>query len=128
MLLRRQSQPADRMRTLDPTGTGRAPGIDHNRDCIPAANGCFPCERLFMSAIDTATLLYEYTVNVTAVNEFGVGLADLALGQVPPPPEGARIDVSFEGAASGPRIAGHVKGTDYLCVRADGRFDLHIHG
>jgi len=81
-----------------------------------------------MSAIVTATLIYEYTANVTSVAEYGIGLAALASGQVPPPPEGARIDVSFGGPVSGPRIAGVVKATDYLSVRADGRFDLHIHG
>lgn len=80
-----------------------------------------------MSTIGTATLLYEYTLNVTSVTEYGVSLAALASGQVPPPPEGARFDVALEGAASGPRIAGSLKGKDYLSVRADGRFDLHIH-
>lgn len=37
----------------------------------------------------------------------------------------------FEGRATGPRIhhagGGAVKGVDYLRVRADGRFELHIH-
>ena len=80
-----------------------------------------------MSAIEAATLLYEYTLNVTSVTEYGVSLAALASGQVAPPSEGARLDVTFEGSASGPRIAGSVRGTDYLSVRADGRFDLHIH-
>jgi hypothetical protein len=80
-----------------------------------------------MSATETATLLYEHTLSVTSVTEYGVSLAALASGQVPPPPEGARFDVAFEGPASGPRIAGIVKGKDYVSVRADGRFDLHIH-
>jgi hypothetical protein len=80
-----------------------------------------------MSATGTATLLYEYTLNVTSVTEYGVSLDALASGQVPPPPEGARFDVTFEGSASGPRIAGTVKGKDCVSVRADGRFDLHIH-
>ena len=80
-----------------------------------------------MSATATATLLYEYTLNVTSVTEYGVSLAALASGQVPPPPEGARFDVALDGTVSGPRIAGTVKGKDFVSVRADGRFDLHIH-
>jgi hypothetical protein len=80
-----------------------------------------------MSATESAELLYEYTLNITSVTEYGVSLASLASGEAPPPPEGARFDVSFEGVASGQRIAGSVKGTDYVTVRADGRFDLHIH-
>ena len=80
-----------------------------------------------MSTFDPAALLYEYTLDVTGVTEYGVTLASLASGQ-PPPPEGARLDVWFAGAAaSGHRLSGSVKGADYLCVRADGRFDLHIH-
>lgn len=80
-----------------------------------------------MPTPDTAELLYEYTLNVTAVTEYGVSFAALASGQAPPPPEGARFDVAFEGTASGPRLSGVVKGTDHVSVRADGRFDLHIH-
>ena len=79
-----------------------------------------------MSTFDPADLLYEYTLDVTGVTEYGVTLASLASGE-PPPPEGARLDVWFAGPSSGPRISGSVKGADYLCVRADGRFDLHIH-
>jgi hypothetical protein len=80
-----------------------------------------------MSATATAALLFEYTLNVTSVTEYGVSLAALASGQAAPPPEGARFDIAMEGKASGPRIAGTVKAKDYLSVRADGRFDLHIH-
>lgn len=80
-----------------------------------------------MSATTAADLLYEYSLDVTSVTEYGVRLDSLASGESPPPPEGARFDVAFEGSASGPRIAGAVKGVDYAWVRADGRFELHIH-
>ena len=48
-------------------------------------------------------------------------------GKTAPPPEGARFDVAFEGSSSGPKLKGTVAGVDYLLVRADGRFQLHVH-
>lgn len=69
--------------------------------------------------------LYEYSLNFTHVTDYGVTLDDILSGKVAPPPEGARIDVGFEGKISG-RINGSVKGVDYLYVRADGRLQLDI--
>jgi hypothetical protein len=37
-----------------------------------------------------------------------------------------RFDVPFEGVSTG-RLTGTVTGIDYIRVRADGRFELHIH-
>ncbi len=71
--------------------------------------------------------LYEYTVQFTEVVEYGVSAEALFSGQTPPPAEGARIDVHFEGPATGPKLKGTVKGVDYLHVRADGRVQLDIH-
>ena len=48
-------------------------------------------------------------------------------GDVAPPPEGARFDVAFKGESKGPKLKGNVTGVDYLRIRADGRFELHIH-
>lgn len=73
-------------------------------------------------------LLYEYTAHVTGVVEYGVSMEALLSGQVAPPPEGARFDVSYEGTILGATLTGSVKGVDYVQVRADGRFQLHIHG
>ena len=70
--------------------------------------------------------LYEVAVKLGPPTEFGVSMEALAAGQVAPPPEGVRFDVPFEGTSSG-KLAGSVTGIDYLRVRADGRFDLHIH-
>ena len=78
--------------------------------------------------IQVGEKLYEVAVQFTDVTEFGVSLEALLAGETPPPPEGARIDVYFEGTISGERINGAVKGVDYLCFRADGRAELHIHG
>ncbi len=71
--------------------------------------------------------LYEYTMQFTQVVEYGVSAEALFAGQTPPPPEGARIDVYFEGPVTGARLNGTVTGVDYLHVRADGRVQLNIH-
>ena len=79
-----------------------------------------------MSTIEVGELLYEYTVKFTGMTEYGVSFASLMAGTVVPPPEGARFDVPFDGASVGPKLRGKVRGVDYLRVRADGRFELHI--
>jgi hypothetical protein len=80
-----------------------------------------------MSTIEVGDLLYEYTVKFTGMTEYGVSLESLMAGNATPPPEGARFDVAFEGASTGPKLNGKVTGVDYLQIRADGRFQLHIH-
>jgi hypothetical protein len=81
-------------------------------------------------AEDTNTsgeFLYEYVLQFTKVVEFGSSANALFAGQAPPPSEGARFDVYFEGPVTGPRLSGMAKGVDYLHIRADGRCQLHIH-
>lgn len=72
-------------------------------------------------------LVYEYTLQVTRVVEYGTSADALLSGRVSPPPEGARLDFYLEGAIAGPKLKGTVTGVDYLYFRADGRNDLHIH-
>ena len=48
-----------------------------------------------------AELLYEYAPNITEVVEYGVSAEGVFSGQTPPPAEGARIDVYFEGLLPG---------------------------
>ena len=69
--------------------------------------------------------IYEYDLDVTGVTDYGVSLEAILTGTATIPPQGARIDVAFEGRANG-RLAGHVRGVDYLRLRADGRIDLDI--
>lgn len=69
--------------------------------------------------------IYEYTLDVTGIVDYGVSLADVLAGTAQIPPQGIRIDVAFEGRAEG-RVAGSVKGVDYTRMRADGRLDLDI--
>jgi hypothetical protein len=80
-----------------------------------------------MATIEAGELLYEYTVKLTGMTEYGVNFASLMAGAAMPPPEGARFDIPFEGESIGPKLKGKLTGVDYLRVRADGRFELHIH-
>ena len=80
-----------------------------------------------MSTLEVGDLLYEYTVRFTKIIEYGAALQPLLTGETAPPPEGARFDVAFEGAVTGPKFKGSIAGVDYAQVRADGRFQLHIH-
>jgi len=61
-----------------------------------------------MGTIDVGELLYEYTVKLTGMTEYGVSFEALMAGTAAPPPEGARFDVSFEGATNGPKLKGKV--------------------
>ena len=81
-----------------------------------------------MSTIEVGDLLYEYTVKLTGMTDFGVSLDALMAGDAAPPAEGAWFDIAFEGNATGPKLKGSLTGVDYLQIRADGRFQLHIHG
>jgi hypothetical protein len=80
-----------------------------------------------MNPINLGELLYEYTLSITGLTEYGVSLQELASGKIPPPPEGARFDVAFAGEATGSKLSGKVSGIDYLHIRADGRFQLDVH-
>jgi hypothetical protein len=69
--------------------------------------------------------VYEYDVDITGVTDHGVSLEAILAGHAVIPPQGARIDIAFEGRVRG-RIAGRVRGVDYARMRADGRIDLEI--
>ena len=71
--------------------------------------------------------IYEYDLDVTGMTDYGVSLDAILSGQEKKkiPPQGVRIDVAFEGRAIS-RLAGRVRGIDYLRIRADGRIDLDI--
>jgi hypothetical protein len=69
--------------------------------------------------------IYEYDLDVTGVTDSGVALQDILSGQAKVPPQGVRIDIAFDGRATG-RLAGRVRGVDYVRMRADGRIDLDI--
>ena len=79
------------------------------------------------TTIAVGELIYDATLNFTSVTEYGVSMETLISGQTTPPPEGARVDVAFEGVTRGPKLKGAITGVDYLHIRADGRTQLHIH-
>jgi len=69
--------------------------------------------------------IYEYDLDITGVTDYGLTLEAILSRQQAVPPQGARIDVAFEGRAVG-RLSGPVRGVDYVRIRADGRIDLDI--
>lgn len=71
-------------------------------------------------------LIYEYAPLVTNIVEYGTSADAMFAGETPPP-EGARLDLTLEGPVGGPKLNGTVKGKDYICFRADGKAQLHIH-
>ena len=73
----------------------------------------------------TGEKIYEYDLMVTGMTDFGITLDSILSGASAIPPQGARIDVAFDGRATG-RLAGRVSGVDYLRIRADGRITLDI--
>ena len=77
--------------------------------------------------LEDNTLIYEAEIQFTGVVDYGVSMEALASGQVAIPLAGARFDQTFEGTLHGPRLRGEITGIDYLYVRADGLFQLHLH-
>jgi hypothetical protein len=69
--------------------------------------------------------IYEYDLEVTGLTDYGVSLEAILSGKERIPPQGLRMDISFEGRAMG-RLTGRVRGVDYAWMRADGRIDLDI--
>lgn len=69
--------------------------------------------------------IYEYDLDVTGMTDHGLSLEAILTGKEKVPPQGARIDVAFEGRAKG-RLAGQVRGVDYIRMSPDGRVDLDI--
>ena len=55
-------------------------------------------------------------LDVSEGADFGVTLEDILSGKASAPMQGARIDVAFEGRATG-RLAGDMRGIDHLRIR-----------
>jgi hypothetical protein len=69
-------------------------------------------------------LIYEARLQVTGVVEYGASLAAVMSGEAPSPC-GLRVDVAFEGPVTG-RLAGTIRGVDYVRIRADRRTELDV--
>lgn len=70
--------------------------------------------------------LYDVTLQLIEIIDYGIGLDAFSQGETALPPQGARFDFSFAGRISGEKINGSIRGVDYGIVRADGRFDLDL--
>jgi hypothetical protein len=80
-----------------------------------------------MSAKDTlGELVYEAKLKIVDMVEHGASLQSILAGEVPFPPSGLRVDFVFEGLIQG-RIAGDIRGVDYVLMRQDGGGELDIH-
>jgi hypothetical protein len=73
-------------------------------------------------------VLFEEELSITGITEYGFSWEDMRSGDKAIPLEGARFDLNFEGFARGQGINGKIIGTDYMNIRADGRFLLTIYG
>jgi hypothetical protein len=79
------------------------------------------------TGIGASVLIYEAKIRFTHSVEYGFSMDALTQGKTALPLGGARFDQAFEGTLHGPRLRGRISGTDYLTVRADGLFQLHLH-
>lgn len=80
-----------------------------------------------MSAtIPVQEFVYDETVRGTGEIDFGISAQALLSGAQAVPPEGVRLNGSFEGELTGPRIKGKIVGTDYALVRGDGVMKLSV--
>lgn len=75
---------------------------------------------------DVGTKLFDESIQLTSISEFGFGWTELQNGSVAIPPQGARFELAFEGTLEGERMKGTIEGVDYLNVRTDGPFELNI--
>jgi len=75
---------------------------------------------------NNTVFFFSEEIHLTGISEFGFSWNDLISGKEIPGSEGARFDLSFEGRVEGPFLQGTIRGTDYLEVRADGKFMLNI--
>ena len=77
--------------------------------------------------LTASELVYEAEIHFTHMVDYGVGMEALSSGKMAIPLGGARFDQTFEGILHGPKLSGKMSGADYLYVRADGLFQLHLH-
>ncbi|MEJ2559212.1 MAG: DUF3237 family protein [Anaerolineae bacterium] len=77
--------------------------------------------------LSASELVYEAEIHFTGMVDYGVSMEALSSGKMAIPSAGARFDQTFEGMLHGPKLSGKISGTDYLYVRADGLFQLHLH-
>jgi len=80
-----------------------------------------------INMINECELVYEADLRFTGTVEYGTSLQELSAGKITVPLTGARFDQTFVGVLRGPKLRGEIIGTDFLYVRPDGLFQLHLH-
>lgn len=71
--------------------------------------------------------IFEYDLDIKGVTDYGANMEALFAGQESVPLQGAQFDVALAGLVKG-RVAGAMRGIDYLRVRPDGRRELELRG
>jgi hypothetical protein len=69
--------------------------------------------------------LYEAKLKIVDTVEHGASLLSILAGEVAFPLSGLRVDIVFEGLLRG-RVAGAIRGVDYVLMRPDGGAELDI--
>src|SRR4029078_12918109 len=69
--------------------------------------------------------IYELDLNITGGTDYGVTMDAILSGKEKVPLQGTRFDVAFDGGSKG-RLAGKVRGVDYILMRADGAAYLAV--
>lgn len=77
--------------------------------------------------ISVQELVYDETIQSTGMTDFGIDMQSVLSDPQAIPPEGVRIDGTFEGELTGPKLKGKIAGTDYMLLRGDGVGKLHVH-
>ena len=65
-------------------------------------------------------LLFDAAAQLTETIDFGIDAQSLFSGRTPVPPQGVRLNTSFQAEFTGPKFKGKIAGTDYILWRADG--------
>lgn len=71
--------------------------------------------------------IFEYDLDIQHITDYGANMEAIFTGRENVPLQGAQFDVTLAGSIKG-RVAGSLRGVDYLRVRADGRRELDLRG
>ena len=75
----------------------------------------------------TSEKIFEYDLDILSVTDYGANMEAIFAGRENVPLQGAQFDVTLAGSIKG-RVAGSLRGIDYLRVCADGRRELDLRG
>jgi len=70
--------------------------------------------------------VYDATIQITEMVDFGLDLKAIASKKAQIPPQGLRVNVAFKGELKGPKLQGTISGIDYLLMKPDGIGQLNV--